>query len=70
MNVNVYLVDLKGNRTQINIDLSDTIGNKKKELNQSESHWKYDGMILRDDRTFASYQIEDNDTIVSVNRIF
>jgi len=64
MNINIFLLLIwKGKRKQLNINLSDTIGKKKKELNQSNSFWKYDGEILKDDRTYESYGIEGNETI-------
>ena len=63
MNVNIFLVDRRGNRRQLNINLSDKIGNKKKELNQSNAIWKCNGEVLEDDKAYESYDIEENETI-------
>ena len=65
MNVNIFLVDRRGNRRQLNINLSDKIGNKKKELNQSNAIWKCHGEVLRDDKTYENYGIEENEIILT-----
>ena len=65
MNVNIFLVDRRGNRRQLNINLSDKIGNKKKELNQSNAIWKCNGEVLRDDKTYENYGIEENEIILT-----
>lgn len=65
MNVSVQLVDSKGRSNYISICLSDTVEKKKKELNQEKGVWTYDGGVLKDKRTFDSYQISNNEVIIT-----
>ena len=65
MSVSVQLVDPKGKSKYISICLSDTIEKKKKELNQEGGVWTYDGGVLKDKRTFESYEISDNEVILT-----
>jgi len=63
MSVNIKIIDPKGNFRPIRISLSQTVLSKKKELNIPDAFWKFEGEILKDERTFDSYGIEENDVI-------
>ena len=47
---------------------SDTISRGKQLYGDGNAQWKADGEILKDDRKFGDYGIEDGDTIVSNDR--
>ena len=64
MNISVHLVDPKGKSSYISICLSDTV-EKKKELKQEEGVWTFDGGVLKNNRTFKSYEIEENNVIIT-----
>lgn len=65
MSVSVQLIDPKGRSNYISIILSDTVGNKKKELKQENGVWTYDGGVLKNEKTFGSYEISDNEIIIT-----
>lgn len=65
MSVSVQLVDPKGRSNYISIILSDTVGKKKKELNQEDGVWTYDGGVLKNEKTFGSYDISNNEIIIT-----
>lgn len=65
MNISVQLVDTTGKSSYISICLSDTIEKKKKELNQEKGVWTYDGGVLKNERTFESYDIEKDEVIIT-----
>lgn len=65
MSVSVQLVDGKGRSNYISICLSDTIGKKKKELKQENGVWTYDGGVLKNEKTFGSYEFSGDEVIVT-----
>ncbi len=65
MSVSVQLVDPKGISRYISICLSDTVGKKKRELNQEKGVWTYDGGVLKNERTFGSYEIDKDEVIMT-----
>jgi len=69
MNVSVHLVDPKGKSSYISICLSDTVEKKKKELNQEDGIWTYDGGVLKNEKTFESYDIEKDEVIITSQEI-
>lgn len=65
MSINVKLVDKKGDARIIKINLSDIIGDKKRELNQPNGIWKHEGEILKDEKNFSDYDVEEFDQIIT-----
>ncbi len=65
MSISVQLVDSRGISNYIRICPSDLIGQKKKELKQEEGVWTFDGGVLKNNRTFKSYEIEENNVIIT-----
>ena len=65
MSVSVQLIDSRGRSNYISICLSDTIGKKKKELKQESGVWTYDGGVLKNEKTFGSYEISNNEIIIT-----
>ena len=65
MNISVQLVDTTGKSSYISICLSDTIEKKKKELNQEKGVWTYDGGVLKNEKTFESYDIGKDEVIIT-----
>lgn len=65
MSKNVQLIDPKGKSKIITITLSDLVGNKKRELGQEKGVWKFDGEVLKNNKTFESYGIDTNDVITT-----
>ena len=65
MSVSVQLVDGKGRSNYRSICLSDTIGKKKKELKQENGVWTYDGGVLKNEKTFGSYEFSGDEVIVT-----
>lgn len=64
--MNVNLTDTKGlNPKMISISPSGLVGDKKKELGQANAIWKFDGEVLKNDKTFSFYGIEAGDSIIT-----
>ena len=65
----IYIKDLNNRSITLEVDPSETIGFAKKmyaNLTNSSLHFKlkWDGQILKDDKTFEFYGIEDEDVII------
>ena len=80
MNNDKILVHIKNMKTKKEFDLyvrpTDTIGSAKriymKEFNIPNIEyitWNIDAQILKNDKTFQSYEIEDDDLIVSIYKV-
>ena len=64
--MNVNLTDTKGlNPKMISVSPSGLVGDKKKELGQENAIWKFDGQVLKNDKTFSYYDIEAGDSIIT-----
>jgi hypothetical protein len=70
----IYIKNLSGRSTQITVNESDTIS-KGKQIYQSASNssnadpqWKFDGIVLNNNKTFKDYGIEEDDNITSNDR--
>jgi len=60
------IIDTKGlSSRMITVNPSDLIGDKKRELGQLDLMWKFNGEILKNDKTFQFYEIENGDRIIS-----
>jgi len=67
MSIKVQLIDKKGEARFIDIDPSDIIADKKKELNQPQAIWKCEGEILKDDRHFSDYSDVEESALIITN---
>lgn len=65
MSVNIFVMDRRGNKIPKTICLSEKIGKVKADLNEAGAKWKFDGELLKDERTFISYSIEKDDVITT-----
>jgi hypothetical protein len=70
----IYIKNLSGRSTQITVNESDTISKGKqiyqRALNSSNAdpQWKFDGIVLNNNKTFKDYGIEEEDNITSNDR--
>ena len=69
MSLNVKLCYINGKTKDLNILLSENIGEKKKQEKQEDSVWKCNGKVLKGNKTFSDYDIEENDIIYSSGKI-
>ena len=71
----IYIKDLKGREVTLEVHSSDTIGYAKRlyanlvHLSNDYYQWKFDGLILNDNKTFEYYEIEKDDIIISTDRL-
>ena len=70
----IYIIDIKNRRIPIEVDASETIGFGKQLyanlINSSEEFlFKFEAEILKDDKTFEFYGIEDGDVIITSRRM-
>lgn len=70
----IYIRTLEGRSTEITVNGSDTIS-KGKQIYKTVSNkninpsWKFNGIVLKDDKTFNFYEIEEEDNIISNERV-
>ena len=67
MSVNIFFMDRRGNKIPKTICLSEKIGKVKADFKESDNLWRFDGELLKDERTFISYNIEKDDVINTNN---
>ena len=65
MNIIVYITGNNGEHLPLKVNTSDKILKGKKLANQENANWKYNGDVLKNDKTFDDYDIENEDTIIS-----
>ena len=72
--IRIFIKILSGRSTPIYVERNETISDGKKKYmtascsSNSDPQWKMNGIVLRNDRTFESYDIEDDDNITSNDR--
>ena len=70
----IYIKNLSGRSTPINVNENDTIATGKLKYKQtaatsnSDPQWKIDGQVLNNNKTFKDYNIEEDDNITSNDR--
>lgn len=71
MSITVSIKDLEGHILSIRVSGSDTIENGKRKYCTSKNRsfndyqWKFNAKVLKNDKTFDFYEIEDGDMIGS-----
>lgn len=69
----IYIKNLSGRSTQITVNESDTISKGKQiyqtalNSNNADPQWKFDGIVLSNNKTFNDYGIEEDDNIILNN---
>ena len=65
----IKLIDFRGRKKTFEVDENMTIGEAKKMIGQADNYkWKCDGKVLKNDKTFSDYDIEEDDVIISNDR--
>ena len=64
----IKLIDVKGRTTEVEVDKNMTIEKAKKMIGQADKQWRYDGEVLKDDKTFSDYDIEEGCYITTIDR--
>ena len=65
----IYIKDAKNNKIVVRVYLNDTIYEVKKRYGNENIILKYDGMVLKDDKTIEDYGIEDEDILIGIERV-
>ena len=68
--IKIFIINIKGESTIIEVSLYDTIFSAKEKYfkavgNKNYSVWKFEGMILRDNKKISDCDIEDMDIIIA-----
>ena len=72
--ISIYIKSLEGRSIKINVGLNETIGEGKRKYkvatnsSNADPQWKFDGVVLQNNKTFDYYGIEDDDNITSNDR--
>ena len=61
----IKLSNSKGRVKIFEVNENMTIEEAKKMIGQANNLWKYGGKVLKDDKTFSDYDIEEDDVIIS-----
>ena len=65
MSINVQLCYINGKTKNLEISLSENIGERKIKENQENAKWLLYGIVLRSEKEFGFYGIERGDIIYS-----
>ena len=65
MSINVQLCYINGETKDLEISLSENIGERKIKENQENAIWLLYGIVLRSEKEFGFYGIEADDVIIS-----
>lgn len=66
--ITVKIIDGRGEEKRIRIDTNKTIRDLKQKYGDTEINLKFNGEILKDDKTIEYYEIEEDDCIMSNKR--
>ena len=64
----IILIDVRGTTKTFEVDKNMTIEKAKEMIGQADKQWRYDGEVLKDDKTFSDYDIEEDDVITTSDR--
>lgn len=68
--INIVIKTIKGVIYNKTVSPTDTIGYGKSLISKYDKfQWKFDGGVLRDEKTFQDYEIEDGDIIISTDPV-
>ena len=66
--ITIVISNMNGRKSNLMVWTSDTISRGKELYGQGDPQWKVDGEVLKNDKKFSDYDIEDGDTIISNDR--
>ena len=66
--ITVVISNMNGRKSSLIVWTSDTIQRGKELYAQGDPQWKLDGEVLRNDKKFSDYGIENEDIIISNDR--
>lgn len=66
--ITIVISNMNGRKSNLIVWTSDTISRGKELYGQGDPQWKVDGEVLKNDKKFSDYDIEDGDTIISNDR--
>ena len=65
--ITIYINDMNTSKSIV-VGTSDTISKGKSLYGNGNAQWKFDGQVLRDEKTFSDYNVEDGVYIQSNER--
>ena len=63
--ITIVISNMNGRKSNLSVSTLDTISRGKELYGQGDPQWKADGEVLRNDKTFSDYGIENEDIIIS-----
>jgi hypothetical protein len=64
--INIQIINMTGKGTSLSVHKTDKIIDAKIKSGQGDkTQWKFNAQVLKNDRTIESYEIEDDDVIIS-----
>lgn len=67
--ITINIMKYNGESKSIVVDISDTISRGKSLYGNESVQWIFNGEVLKDEKTFSDYDIEEGDRIISNERI-
>ena len=67
--IKIKFKDTKGKERTIGVKFTDLISSAKEKVGDKGFVWKYNGEILKDDKTIEYYGFENEDVIVKGERV-
>ena len=68
MDVTIIILDMCGRKSTLILNKNMTIGEAKMLYGRGDPQWKFEGKILKNEKTLLDYDIEDDDIITSNDR--
>lgn len=66
--ITIVISNMNGRKSNLIVFTSDTISRGKELYGQGDPQWKLDGEVLKNDKRFSDYAIENEDIIISNDR--
>lgn len=66
--ISIIISNMNGKKSELKVRTTDTISKGKSLYNNGNPQWKLNGEVLKDEKTFDYYEIEDGDIIISNDR--
>ena len=63
--ITITISDMAGRKTKLCVNVTDTISRGKELYGKGDPQWKFDGEVLKNDKKFSDYGIENEDMITS-----
>jgi len=66
--ITITISNMAGRKSNLFVNVTDTISRGKELYREGDPQWKFNGEVLRNDKKFSDYGVENEDIITSNDR--